>query len=370
MRDDKDERMPDFFTNRRRVCALFVLFAAEASWAFVPSASSSAKGPALLLSHQSASAPSERLVEEDTTPPQQQQQQPPFRRPENLNKFQQEFRDKIFTFACYTDEDIASIANKNFRALYEGVAAGAVEPAVYRAFEVLFEELPPIRLAGRAIYGQLTKRMDHARSLRKEQTQHLTQHQQFTEAEVKRCLLAYQALCGDKTFLTMKSFIDSGAAEEIVLATNLTKEDEQQLLSADGLKSSITADRKGRIPFDELVLVLEDVLPEGTSTTQVLERAAEAYTKSHPPLQGKKLEFSKQYDNMVETFKDWEEYSPTKEGAFNDVLRGCFVGARNPKVVNALKIVYIDYLGLRVAGDLVFKLMKSIVRKAKSKKQS
>jgi hypothetical protein len=33
-----------------------------------------------------------------------------------------------------------------------------------------------------------------------------------------------------------------------------------------------------------------------------------------------------------------------------DILRGCFSGARDAKVVAALKIVYLDYAALRLAG--------------------
>lgn len=45
---------------------------------------------------------------------------------------------------------------------------------------------------------------------------------------------------------------------------------------------------------------------------------------------------------------------------FVDILRGCFSGARDEKVVAALKIVYMDYTALRMAGDLIFKLMSKI----------
>jgi len=45
-----------------------------------------------------------------------------------------------------------------------------------------------------------------------------------------------------------------------------------------------------------------------------------------------------------------------------DILRGCFAGARDAKVVAALKIVYMDYTALRLAGDLIFKLMSQTIR--------
>ena len=74
------------------------------------------------------------------------------------------------------------------------------------------------------------------------------------------------------------------------------------------------------------------------------------------------------YDEMVETFLEWEEAQSElgeqiKNSRLRTVLDGCFVGARTPPVVEALKIVYEDYYPLRVAGDLIFRLMKSFVFK-------
>ena len=48
-----------------------------------------------------------------------------------------------------------------------------------------------------------------------------------------------------------------------------------------------------------------------------------------------------------------------------EVLRGSFAGAKNNKIVSALKIVYMDYSALRVGGDLVFKLMSKLMSRRK-----
>jgi hypothetical protein len=50
-----------------------------------------------------------------------------------------------------------------------------------------------------------------------------------------------------------------------------------------------------------------------------------------------------------------------------DVIRGCFVGAENEAVVSALKIVYVDYSALRVAGDLIFGIVSSFMNGQKSR---
>ena len=89
---------------------------------------------------------------------QQQQETSSMQRKErDLSKLEQEFRDMITCFSGYTEEDILSIPNPRLRALYDGVVASAYEPAVYRSFEVLFEDLGPLRVAGRMIFGKLKK---------------------------------------------------------------------------------------------------------------------------------------------------------------------------------------------------------------------
>lgn len=70
---------------------------------------------------------------------------------------------------------------------------------------------------------------------------------------------------------------------------------------------------------------------------------------------------------MVATFAGWGEDSTlvaraeTRNPRLAEVLDGCFAGARNPSVVRALRILYTDYRPLRMGGDLIFKLMKTLV---------
>jgi hypothetical protein len=79
---------------------------------------------------------------------------------------------------------------------------------------------------------------------------------------------------------------------------------------------------------------------------------------------------SDQFDHYVSAFQVWEDTFVggddarlTKQSQRRlEILRGCFEGARNEKVVAALKIVYMDYAALRVGGDLIFRLMAKLVR--------
>ena len=75
------------------------------------------------------------------------------------------------------------------------------------------------------------------------------------------------------------------------------------------------------------------------------------------------------FDGMVREFSSWDEDAALVERArarnprLAEVLDGCFAGARNPSVVRALRVIYEDYRALRMGGDLVFKLMRTLVGK-------
>lgn len=91
----------------------------------------------------------------------------------------------------------------------------------------------------------------------------------------------------------------------------------------------------------------------------------------------KRARFSKRFDEYVSTFQLWESKFLQHDNSKNtelgeqeeelprrfEILKGCFVGARNERNVAALKIVYMDYAALRVGGDLIFQLMSKIANK-------
>ena len=87
----------------------------------------------------------------------------------------------------------------------------------------------------------------------------------------------------------------------------------------------------------------------------------------------KREKFSNRFDEYVSTFQLWERkfnsgddidnQQPHTQSRRFEILRGCFVGARNRRNVAALKIVYMDYAALRIGGDLIFQLMSKLTNK-------
>jgi hypothetical protein len=123
-------------------------------------------------------------------------------------------------------------------------------------------------------------------------------------------------------------------------------------------------------------------LPEDRDVSTLL--AAKAVRAGSARGCEKRARWSDRFDEYVSTFQLWErQFLSNDESGDGDridvnidvegrksrrfeILRGCFVGARNERNVAALKIVYMDYAALRIGGDLIFQLMKKYERKVTS----
>jgi len=76
---------------------------------------------------------------------------------------------------------------------------------------------------------------------------------------------------------------------------------------------------------------------------------------------------SAQFQSMVDEVRGWAadptvlERATAKNARLSTVLAGCFAGAQNDEVLKAFAIVYDDYRAFRLAGNLIFKLMKKLV---------
>jgi hypothetical protein len=252
---------------------------------------------------------------------------------ENLNQLEQEFREKISIFASFSAEQISSMPNPRLLSLYEGVAASAHDPAVYRAFEVLFEDLTPLRVAGRLIFGRLAQNMEEQLKRRDE----IMQLTGLSREEVNQCRTDLDSITGSDHHQLFNSQL-----EAIVTAVKDTLGEELDL-------------PKGRMSQENILLILSQITSEPSTILQQLQ------PRNHHKRDAKKLKFDQRYDFMVQSFSEWEDIIPQGEGRRLDVLKGCFVGAKNEKVLKALKIVYVDYSALRFAGDLIFKLVSALI---------
>ena len=82
----------------------------------------------------------------------------------NLTQLEEEFRGMLDYFSQFTEADLYTIRDPRLRTVFEGVIASVHVQPVYRAFEVLFEDLVPLRIAGRIIFKKLQQAMKAAQS--------------------------------------------------------------------------------------------------------------------------------------------------------------------------------------------------------------
>ena len=309
-----------------------------------------------------------------------------------LSKLEQEFYSMMKEFTYYTPKDISTIPNPSYRALYKGVYAGSTEPDVMNAFAIIFNDLLPIRIAGRMIYNHLKTIMDdniYKRIEEEKRVQNETGLSMDAIDDGRRTFMAIlsssstsssdSGSANEEGYLTMTELIDTGIIEMIVelmeydsfddFVSRMEEEESEKInfekfmygLQKCALMKNEKVDDDGNT-FCDVSCDLEEVLSVTAQRMAPIEAEKKGMTVSE-----RKKKYSDRYDQMVKSFEEWETLVPTGDGRMIQVLNGCFAGAKNQDIVNALKIVYMDYSALRVGGDLVFKLMGKLVERRKKK---
>lgn len=286
-----------------------------------------------------------------------------------------EFFAMMDEFAQFTERDINSVQNQRLRALFEGVQAGGRDPKVLRAFEVLYEDLIPLRVAGKMIYRNLKEIVTKSTERQKEEEMKLQTIAGLTLDQIDDGRKAFMKLSPDGTDgeLSLGQLVDAGVVETMVELLGFE--------NFDDLMVEFDQDRNGKLNFEEFMIGIQrctagggddedtyctvgDVL--GELQNRMAKFEAQQNTSS---LEKRQQKYNARYDNMVQQFKEWESISPNGDGRMVEILRGCFAGAKNKEVVDALRIVYVDYSALRMSGDLIFGLMEKIVKSATRKKK-
>jgi len=243
-------------------------------------------------------------------------------------------------FASYTPCNIFCISEPRRRVLFRGITSGAKEPAVRRAFCVLYEDVILVRIAGRTLYNSLTNTIDTSIMRRKEEDARIV----LVTGMSKRDLDEWR-----KIFLAMKCREEvMDRASKLEIWGDLLEGAEVKNMDFEGFMIRLQ-------PW------IEDEDADEKSHQLEIVRMMSLEEQEKPSVTQKKKKSMDRYDYMVEKFIEWEDRVPPGEGRRFEIIRGCFVGARIPEVVGALKIVYTDYAALKVAGDFIFKLVENLI---------
>ena len=286
---------------------------------------------------------------------------------------------------------------------------------VLRSFTVLFEDYLPIRLAGRRIYAHLTRVMEEARLQRAEEIsvarevcpswdrttgggENAIKHArnlwdtimdaallQEPERLHEQCqeggAVPFSQLLrlGFDRCLMREGLVEDSAELERMVRQILQEETDLDQCGAQGEQRELqvsfatfmkvlclcTSQREYH-HHERLLCGMAAQVDVHITATMLTERAINSGGTAACK---QRQHHSNRYDGYVAQFKSWEDGVLDNRNAAGrhhsrrwDILRGCFVGARNAKIVAALKIVYVDYAALRVAGDLIFKLVSKLTK--------
>jgi len=297
---------------------------------------------------------------------------PPVNRSE-MSELEVEFRE-LLEGILYTRVELESVANPRLRAILEGISASYYEPAVYRAFEVLYEDYAPLRLAGKMVYRRLRSVMEESREYKQRQIERVIKATGMSSTEAESC---------------WSTFIRLGHSQHLPISALKTYfgPDTLQALNSDSVESvlsKLNPERKNSLSFEELVTRMfyqthgesqSDINHEGSANLlrKVLDSdrisLAEASDFSSR-LDSKHQKYNQRYDDMLMQFGEWKEFIPDGNGRRLDIVRGCFVGSENPAVVEALRIIYVDYGPLRMSGDWIFKLVSTFMGAAQRRQSA
>lgn len=295
----------------------------------------------------------------------------PPRNEKEMTQYEKEFRKMMQEVESYTDKCVQSVADPKSRAIFAGARAGAVAPEVYRAFEILFQDLVPVRIAGRMIFKKLSQVMNDSRDNHQKQVDIVASTTGMSASDVESGRFAFLSVGDYKndgdTVLNLDQLVETGVATTIVEMLGYE--------NFDDFLVNTCQDERMELKFDETMVALQRC-PAGSSAAEcnphlVLQEIANRMNSTDiTKASVRKAKYAKRYDEMVESFSEWEQYMPSseegnsaKKSRWLEVLRGCFVGAKIDEVVKALKIVYVDYSALRLAGDTIYGIMGKLIRK-------
>jgi hypothetical protein len=287
---------------------------------------------------------------------------------ENMSKYQVEFRE-LLRGILYTEKETQTVLNPRMRAVLEGIAASYYEHDVYRAFEILYEDYIPLRVAGRVVYRELRKVMDESIEYQQTQFETIIKATGMSRSDIEDCWYTFMQLANGRTLSLddLKNYMEPQALKHVLHYSSASVGAESEEII-------------GAISFEHLLIRLHDYnskcsgagsdssstrfFTEHPSDGNMLQQALtsiDIQTSKKQSLSTKRQKFNERYDDMLIKFSKWKPLIPSGDGRRLQILKGCFVGSENPSVVEALRVIYVDYAALRLSGDWIFKVVSALM---------
>jgi len=214
--------------------------------------------------------------------------------------------------------------------------------------------------------------MAESQVVRQQQVEAVAQETGLEQEEVDMPHIAFMSIAQEnhyengQVFVSKQQLKESGIGDIVIQDIGYA--------NVDAFFDVLDANSDSRLSFEELMMGLhsyavetcygdEDCNPSQVLHELLMSLLNDDKQRHHRVLDEKHQRYSDRYDEMIDAFAQLELafVNTSGEGRQLDVLWGCFVGAKNEKVLEALKIVHVDYPPLRVGDYLIFKLMSALV---------
>lgn len=339
------------------------------------------------------------------------------------NNVQSNFKRMVTRFQTYSNQDISNLENARLQHLIMGGRESLLEPKVVNSFSVLYEDILPVRFGGDILFNMLDKAIVNVRykkfgsnnDFSNEKNKLNTSMSKESKRVVKN-ILQYLLIdsqqqnqtsyCCDSLFSDIDQNKDNSLSKEEfqswILSVPLSsaeissiQKQQSSQMNSDILFQEIDTDNDGNISRQEFqswttLCLTSDETSASSVDCNINYADMSATTFSYdsrlediPLTSESNKKYRDRYLHMVKCFALWgDKYNDNQQNITTNtekatfvttnsesrielVVDGCFAGAKNPGVVKALGILYEDYFPLRVAGDIVFKLVEKTIAREK-----
>jgi len=285
------------------------------------------------------------------------------------------------------------------RLLFRGVAAGVQEPLILNAFGIIYTDLAPVRVAGDIIFSQLSTvavdATERASGVVAPRDNDDAWDTDVTSLATSRQF--FDILDGDSSGGIDRS--ELMASPELLALIHDDAVDDAEA-AVDRFMTLADENGDGVISFVEFAYaaatqprlqVVDDVLAAALQSSSV-SGGAEGMPRKRGKFGRKSPE--ERFESMLKECLVWEqdlgcapdadsepmnrdecavdvklEQGEGEDSRLLQVLKGSLVGIHCEPIVDALKMCYLDYSPLRLAGDVIFKLLKKVVASQIPKKK-
>ena len=301
------------------------------------------------------------------------------------NRHSVKFQAMLDKVRAYSLAQVMCLEDEVTRTIIVGLVDGSKVPEVERAFLILYEDFPPIRLAGNLLFDMIERAIDTCPVLEWDDDS-----QPLTDAAVRNARNLFSiADTDDSGYLDdgeIRRFLDK--LQALGWTVDRDKERLLQLAEQQGSRMKFASFPAGaphlfRLPEEEQQALVQELAAEWLRDEGEGETGAEGNgsgeRRGDKPAwrwsgHEKRAKYEHRFAEMISTVDAWREgvvsisggaLPPVPSGGggessrLHQVLHGALIGATCPTLVEALRCVYVEYAPLRMGGDLIFSLLKS-----------